>query len=85
LGTDSEQDPTVFGYGAVPSITVDPTYFASVSAQPNWEYAVGVISNGTSPNNIFYIEPVADLGKTNSAWRKVVDFSDDVADIEVHG
>jgi len=85
LGTDSEQDPTVFGYGAVPSISVDPTYFAAVAAQPNWEYAVGAISNGASPNNIFYIEPVADLGKTNSAWRKVTDFPDDVADIEVHG
>ena len=32
-----------------------------------------------------YIEPVADLGKTNSAWRKVADFDDDVNDIEVHG
>ena len=85
LGTDSEQDPAVFGYGAVPSISVDPTYFASVTAQPNWKYALGGISNGTSPNNVFYIEPVADLGGTNSAWRKVADFSDDVADIEVHG
>jgi prolyl oligopeptidase len=85
LGTDSEQDPAVFGYGAVPSISVDPTYFAGVAAQPNWDYAIGAISNGTSPNNVFYIEPVADLGKTNSAWRKVADFSDDVADVEVHG
>jgi prolyl oligopeptidase len=85
LGTDAEQDPAVFGYGAVPSISVDPTHIATVVAQPNWDYALGMITTGVSPNNAFYIEPVADLGKTNSAWRKVVDFSDDVSDIEVHG
>ena len=85
LGTDSEQDPAVFGYGAVPSISVDPTYFAGVGVLPTWNYAVGIISNGTSPDNVFYIEPVADLGKTNSAWRKVADFPDNVTDIEVHG
>jgi prolyl oligopeptidase len=85
LGTDAEQDPAVFGHGAVPSISVDPTHIAVVVAQPNWDYALGIISTGVSPNNAFYIEPVADLGKTNSAWRKVVGFSDDVSDIEVHG
>jgi prolyl oligopeptidase len=85
LGTDAEQDPAVFGYGAVPSISVAPTNFAGVEAQPNWDYALGIIATGTAPNNAFYIEAVADLGKTNSAWRKVADFSDDVSDIEVHG
>jgi prolyl oligopeptidase len=85
LGTDVEQDPAVFGYGVVPSISVDPTYIAFVAAQPNWDYALGIISTGVSPNNTYYIEPVSDLGKINSAWRKVADFSDDVSDIEVHG
>jgi len=85
LGTNGEKDPAVFGYGAVPSISVDPRYFAGVAAQPNSDYALGSINSGVSPNSAFYIEPVAGLGKTNSAWRKVADFSDDVSDIEVHG
>ncbi len=85
MGTDAENDPAVFGYGVVPSISVDPTYAAGVAAQPTWDYAVGSINSGVSPNSAFYIEPVADLGKTNSAWRKVADFNDDVSDIEVHG
>ena len=84
MGTDAERDPAVFGYGAVPSISVEPTYLAGVSAQPNWDYAVGSI-NSDEPNSAFYIEPVADLGKTNSAWRKVAELDDDVNDIEVHG
>ena len=85
LGTDAEQDPAVFGYMAVPSISVDPNYTAYVVAQPKSDYALGMISNGNSRNSLFYIAPVAALGKTNSAWRKVADFSDDVSDIEVHG
>jgi prolyl oligopeptidase len=85
LGTDAEQDPAVFGYGAVPSISVDPTYFALVTAQPTWDYAVGAINDGASPNSAYYIQPVSDLGKTNSAWRQMADFGDDVTDVEVHG
>ncbi len=85
LGADAEADPAVFGYGVVPDIKVDPTYFAGVSAQPDSNYSVGSINSGVSPNSAFYIQPVADLGKTNTAWRKVADFSDDVSDVEVHG
>jgi len=85
LGTDGEKDPAVFGYGVVPSISVDPRNFAGVVAQPNSDYALGSINSGVSPNSAFYIEPVAGLGNTNSAWRKVADFSDDVSEIEVHG
>jgi prolyl oligopeptidase len=85
LGTDAEQDPAVFGYGVVPSISVDPTYLAFVTAQPTWDYAVGAINDGASPNSAYYFQPVCDLGKTNSAWRQVADFGDDVTDVEVHG
>jgi prolyl oligopeptidase len=85
LGTDADKDPAVFGYGVVPSISVDPRYQASVTAQPGSGYALGTINSGVSPNSAFYIAPVADIGKTNTAWRKVADISDDVSDIEVHG
>jgi prolyl oligopeptidase len=84
LGTDSEKDPAVFGYGVVPGIEVDPTYFGSVIAPPGWRYALGVINSGVSPNSAFYIEGVGDVGKTKAAWRKVADFSDDVEDVAVH-
>ncbi|MGO9084622.1 MAG: prolyl oligopeptidase family serine peptidase [Terriglobales bacterium] len=85
LGRDSEKDPGVFGYDVVPSITVDPKYFAGIAAGSTSDYALGLINTGVDPNSAFYIEPVRELGKTNSAWRKVADFSDDVSDIEVHG
>ena len=85
LGTDAAKDPAVFGYGVDPAILVDPRYFADVETPANSDYALGVINSGVSPNSAIYIEPVSDLGKTNTAWRKVADFSDDVSDAEVHG
>jgi prolyl oligopeptidase len=85
LGSDAARDPAVFGYGVVPSIPVDPRYFAGVAIPPGSKYTLGYINSGVSPNSAYYIEPVADLGGANSAWRKVADFSDDVADIAVHG
>ncbi|HEY6291711.1 MAG TPA: prolyl oligopeptidase family serine peptidase [Terriglobia bacterium] len=84
LGTDPEKDRAVFGYGVVPSIKVDPLYLARVVVQPDSQYALGAFV-ATSPNRPFCVEPVADLGKTDLAWRKVADFSDDVNDVEVHG
>ena len=85
LGADPAKDPAVFGYGVIPAIHVDPTYFAAVTTPPKSPYAIGVINSGVSPNSAFYLEPVSDLGKTDPAWRRVADFSDDVADAEIHG
>jgi prolyl oligopeptidase len=85
LGTDSEKDQPVFGYGVVPSITVDPALVASVQTQADSRWALGILNGSTTPNSAYYIEPVADVGKTNIAWRKVADFSDGVTDIAVHG
>jgi prolyl oligopeptidase len=42
LGTDPEKHPAVFGYGVVPTISVNPTYFAAVTVPPNSHYALGV-------------------------------------------
>lgn len=85
LGTNPQNDPAVFGYGAVPSITLGPGYRANIVVQPNSTYALGMRANGIATNSAFYIEPVADLGKTNSVWRKIADLSDDVKEIAVHG
>ena len=85
LGTDAEQDPAVFGYGVVPSISVDPAYVASVAAPPISRYVLGSINRGVTPESEYYIELLSELGKSNTAWHKLADFSDDVTDVEVHG
>ncbi len=78
LGQDPASDPAVFGYDAVPTIHVDPRHLAGVEVFPGSAYAIGEIHEGVSPNKAVYIGRVSDLGKTNLAWRKVADFSDDV-------
>jgi len=78
LGQDPARDPAVFGYDAVPTIHVDPRHLAGVEVFPDSAYAIGEIHEGVSPNKAVYIGRVSDLGKTNSAWRKAADFSDDV-------
>ncbi|HET9405854.1 MAG TPA: prolyl oligopeptidase family serine peptidase [Candidatus Sulfotelmatobacter sp.] len=85
LGRNAKEDPTVFGYGVVPAIDVDPKDWASVSASPGSKYVIGGINNGNSPNSRFYIEPVDAVGTSNSAWRKLADLSDGVKDVAVHG
>jgi len=84
LGTDPEKDQPVFGYGVVPSIDVDPSLIASVRTQPDSPWAVGILNGSTTPNSAYYIESVTELGKTNTAWRKVADFSDGVTDVALH-
>jgi prolyl oligopeptidase len=84
LGTKPEKDQPVFGYGVVPSINVDPSLIASVRTEPASRWALGILNGSTTPNSAYYIESVADLGKVNTAWRKVADFSDGVTHIAVH-
>jgi prolyl oligopeptidase len=86
LGADPERDRAVFGYGVVPSIQVAPRFYASIRTQPESKYALGVIGLPYgSPSSAFYIAPVNAIGKPVTAWRKVADVSDDVADIAIHG
>lgn len=85
LGKDGENDPAVFGYGVTPTIKVDPAYFAFVNAPSDSRYAIAAINSGVSPNSEYYVKPSAQLHQTDSAWRKIAEFSDDVADVEAHG
>jgi len=86
LGTDPKKDQAVFGYGVVPSIDVDSRLYASIRIEPDSKYALGVIGLPVgAPSSAFYIAPVNAIGKPATAWRKIADASDDVADIAIHG
>lgn len=85
LGRNPAKDPAVFGYGVTPTIPVNPTYFASMEIPPDGKYAIASINDGVSPNSAFYVEPISDLGKTNSDWREVAGLSNDVANVAIHG
>jgi prolyl oligopeptidase len=84
LGTNPSNDPVVFGYGAAPSIHVDLRSACDVAVTPGLPYVVGRI-HLDDHHSAFYIESVTDLGKTNTAWRRIADFSDGVSDVAIHG
>ena len=84
LGTDPQKDLPVFGYGAVPSIDVDPDQTAWVNTFPGSQYALGVIDGGVSLK-AYYIEPINALGKSNTAWKKFADMPDKITDVAIHG
>lgn len=85
LGTDPEHDKPVFGNGVVPSIEVDPSLIASVSIPQGSRYAIGVLNGSVTPNSAYYIAPIETLGKPDTPWRKIADFSDGVTDVAVQG
>jgi len=86
VGSKSEKDTAVFGYGAIPAIDVDPRKVSMIKTEPNSKYALGRIGIPiVSPNSAFYIASAESIGKPNPLWRKVADFSDEVGDVVVHG
>jgi len=85
LGRSAAHDPAVFGYGVTSSVPVSVTDQASVVVPPDSKYAIGAINDGVSPNSAYYIEPVSDLAQTKPEWHPIAGFSDDVADVELHG
>jgi prolyl oligopeptidase len=85
LGTDSETDRPVFGYGVVASIDVNPSLIAAVQMQPGSRYAIGVLNGSTTPNSAYYIASANSLGRSKTDWQKVADFADQVTSIAMHG
>lgn len=86
LGSLSEKDMPVFGYGTIPSIEVDPRKFSMINTEPNSKYAIGRIGIPVvSPSSAFYIASAEGVGRSSPVWRKVADFSDEVSDVVVHG
>jgi prolyl oligopeptidase len=85
LGTDPHTDRAAFGYGVVPSITVDSTYNAGIRIGPEWRYALGVIGNGSLRDGEWYITPIDSFGTSHPTWRKVAAFSDQVTTATLHG
>jgi prolyl oligopeptidase len=86
VGSNSEMDKPVFGYGAVPAIEVDPRKVSMIKTEPNSKYAIGRIGIPiVSPSSAFYIASAESIGKPSPVWRKVADLSDEVGDVVVHG
>ncbi len=84
-GTPADKDRAVFGFDLNPDIRFEPALLPFASVAVGTPYAVATVNSGVSPNSAFFVAPIASLGETPVPWRKVVDLSDEVSSVAVHG
>jgi prolyl oligopeptidase len=80
LGTDPDKDIPVFGASVGDVTTIGANDFVSVTALTGTRYAVGVQSDGVSPELALYIAKLPASGDTGYGWRKFADVKDDIVD-----
>lgn len=85
LGTDPEKDPTVFGYGLLPSVKMEPRDLPFVIATPGSDYALGLVLHGVQNQITIYVAPRDSISTPDAPWRKVCDVEDQVTNVELHG
>ena len=85
LGTDPDKDPVVFGHGVLPAQDVPVHGGSYVMIPPGSRYALGVVDAGIHDNDAYYIADASAIGKPNTSWRKIADFTDDIHDVRIHG
>jgi prolyl oligopeptidase len=81
LGGDPDQDVAVFGPAVGDLKTILPTDFVAVAALTGTRYALGIQSDGVSPEFGVYIAKLPDHGDTGFSWTKLADASDGIVDL----
>lgn len=85
LGSNPEKDKPIFGYGLNPDIPDGIDLIWSVETRPNWNFVLGVLSTGVTPNQEYYVAPLSALNQTPVPWRKIVSFDDEVSRVDIRG
>lgn len=85
VGTKSETDKPLFGYGVNPNIPLDPSPFGVAVFPLRAKYSVVAWNSGVSPNSDFYVAPVGSIQQTPIPWRKIISLTDEVRVIAEHG
>ena len=85
LGSDPNQDALVLGVGTSPAVKLVDTDFPSVIVPRGATHAVAQIKQGDNNELALYSAAIDQLGKPNTAWQKICDFSDQVEDYAVLG
>jgi prolyl oligopeptidase len=80
LGADPDHDVAVFGADVGGLKTVGPNDFVAVAAIIGTRYALGIQSDGVSPEVALYLSPIP-VGDTGYSWRRIVSAADNVVDV----
>jgi prolyl oligopeptidase len=84
LGNDPAQDLPVFGAAVGELKTIAPTDFVQVAALTGTRYALGIQSDGVSPEVGLYLGKLPDKGDTGFNWQKIADRSDGIVDFSAN-
>jgi prolyl oligopeptidase len=85
LGTNPENDAALFGVGVVPGIALEPVENVAAGHVPGSSYVFALIVNGVQREAKLYAAPLASLAGDKTPWRKIVDYSDGITDLAIHG
>jgi prolyl oligopeptidase len=80
LGTDPAADVPVFGAGVGGVKTIAPTDFVAVAAIMGTRYALGIQSDGVSPEIALYLSPIPVDGGAY-AWQRIAAADDGIVDV----
>ena len=84
LGTQSEDDQLIMGYGVSERVALEEVDFPSIYIPGGSKYAVAKIKHGDSNPLTIYTAPITDLLKKEIPWAKVCDVEDEVIDYAVN-
>jgi prolyl oligopeptidase len=85
LGTDPATDRVILDSDHLPFPFEAAQVFLAVSVTPGSEYAIATVADGVSPEQAYYVAPIAALAMEPIPWKKLADKSDDVTLATVRG
>ena len=85
LGSNPDADAALFGAGVIPGISLEPVENVAAGNVPGSSYVFALIVNGVQREAKLYAAPLTSLAGDKTPWRKVVDYSDGVTDLAIHG
>ena len=85
LGANPDNDVAVFGAGVVANVKVAPAELTFVSYTPGSPYLLATAVNGVQREVRVWAAPVPTLAGAGTPWTQIVDTSDDVTDVSIHG
>ena len=78
-------DVMVAGPDVSPRMAVRRTDFVFVIAQPGSRFAIAIVANGVQREAAIYTAPLVSVGKPDTPWVRIADFSDKVTWSAVNG
>jgi prolyl oligopeptidase len=84
LGASPDSDFAIFGNG-IGGVSMISTDFPVVTIIPGGQYVRGIVEHGVQAELTVYIAPEQEVGRAGLKWKKIIDVSDDVTGVAVHG